>query len=72
MKYFVYSDKEFRRILIANGWKLIRTCKGDHSIWEKNGKHITVSQNLNPMIARRLIKENSLETDIKKAKKNAA
>ena len=68
MKYSVYSDKEFERILIANGWTINR-CSGDHTIWVKNGNHIAVQKRINPMVARRLIKENNLETDIKKAKR---
>jgi len=60
MKYQVYSEREFERILKNNGYTLVRQT-GTHKIWAKEGcLNITVPQSLNPMIIRRLIKENRL------------
>lgn len=64
-----YTSREFFRILIANGFTFERH-NGDHAIFYKNGRHISVPETLSSVIARRLIKENNLETDIKKLKKN--
>lgn len=60
MKYKVYSFKEFSRLLKDNGYALLRT-NGDHYIYGNNsGDKITINCNLNPMVARRLIKEHNL------------
>lgn len=57
MKYKVYTTKEFQRILKNNGYCQVRQ-KGSHTIWVKeNCGHISVPIEMNPMIARRLIKE---------------
>ena len=43
----------------------------DHAIYVNDkGRHISIPKNLECVIARRLIKENNLITDIKKKKKN--
>lgn len=58
----VYTSREFKRLLIDNGYVYKRTT-GDHMIYG-NGKN-TISfniRNLNRMVARRLIKENNLIT----------
>lgn len=56
----IYSGKEFRRLLIDNGYKYER-CRGDHMIYSKNGRIISFNIiKLNRMVARRLIKENNL------------
>lgn len=57
-----YSRKEFERILINNGYTLIRQ-KGDHTIWQKDGKpNIALPKHKpNIMICKRLIKENGLD-----------
>lgn len=62
MKAKIYSVRDFRIILKKNGYTLQRT-KGDHEIWVKDGKHISIPNNakcINIMITRRLIKENNL------------
>lgn len=58
----VFSDKEFARLLKANGYVFDRQ-KGDHIIYTNNdnGKHITVKYPINPCISRRLIKEFNLK-----------
>lgn len=64
-----YTQKEFIRICEANGFKLNRT-NGSHAIYTNNkGRHISIPNNLNICIARRLIRENQLELNIKKLKK---
>jgi len=54
------NAKTMKRILKSAGYEHIRT-KGSHEIWNKNGSVIVVpALELNPMIARRLIRENNL------------
>lgn len=62
-----YTQKEFIRIIKKNGFSFNRN-SGDHAIYIKDGKHISVPQKLECVIARRLIKENSLKTNFKKKK----
>lgn len=65
-----YTSREFIKIVEFNGFYYNR-CKGDHAIYvNDNGKHISIPKNLECVIARRLIKENNLITDIKRKKKN--
>lgn len=64
-----YKHKEFVRIVIANGFHYNRH-SGDHAIYTNNrGRHISIPAKLESVIAKRLIKENDLELDIKKLKK---
>jgi predicted RNA binding protein YcfA (HicA-like mRNA interferase family) len=64
-----YTHREFVKILIANGFYYDRH-NGDHAIYLNDaGRHISIPMKLESVIARRLIKENSLEIDIKKLKK---
>lgn len=65
-----YTQKEFIKICIANGFYFDRR-SGGHAIYVNGaGRHISIPSNLECVIARRLIKENGLETDIKKLKRN--
>lgn len=58
-----YSAKEFEKLLSDNGWTYDHQT-GDHKIYYKNGKHVSVPiRKKNPMLFRRLIKENGLEVD---------
>lgn len=60
MKYVVIKFKEMQKILRNNGYTLDRY-NGDHYIYVKRGtNHISINRELNPMVARRLIKENNL------------
>lgn len=60
MKYVVIKFKEMQKILRNNGYTLDRY-NGDHYIYVKRGtSHISINRELNPMVARRLIKENNL------------
>lgn len=64
-----FKQKEFIRIVVANGFHYDRH-NGDHAIYLNNeGRHISIPLRIENVIARRLIKENYLETDIKKLKK---
>lgn len=60
-----YTQKEFIRIVKRNGYNYNRH-NGDHAIYINNkGKHISIPQKLECVIARRLIKENNLNINIK-------
>lgn len=53
--------RKFERLLVDNGWTYNHQI-GDHRIWYKNGKHMSVPiRKKNPMLFRRLIKENNLK-----------
>lgn len=65
-----YTQKEFIRIVEKNGFHYDRH-NGSHAIYVNDeGRHISIPQNLECVIARRLIKENNLITSIKRKKKN--
>lgn len=65
-----YTQKEFSKICIANGFHYDRH-SGSHTIYVNDaGKHISIPLYLECVITRRLIKENDLETDIKKLRKS--
>lgn len=60
-----YTQKEFIRIVKRNGYNYNRH-NGDHAIYINNkGKHISIPQKLECVIAKRLIKENNLNINIK-------
>lgn len=61
MKYAVMNDREFARVLKANGYVIARH-SGDHAIWYNADKKdsITVNKDINPMVMRRLIREHNL------------
>lgn len=62
-----YTQKEFIRIVRKNGFSYNRH-SGDHAIYTRDGKHISIPHRLESVIARRLIKENKLEVNLKKRK----
>ena len=63
-----FTHREFVRVVVANNFYYDRH-NGDHAIYvNDNGKHISIPKNLECVIARRLIKENNLVTDIKRRK----
>ena len=65
MRMRVYSNREFEKILHANGYEISRTT-GDHNIYTNSkGIHITIKYPVNPCISRRLIKEYRLVIDNK-------
>ena len=64
-----YTSREFIKIVKFNGFYYNRH-NGDHAIYVNDkGRHISMPKNLECVIARRLIKENNLITDIKRRKK---
>ena len=65
-----YTSREFIRIVEFNGF-YYRRHNGDHAIYVNDkGRHISIPKNLECVIARRLIKENNLEVNIKRRKKS--
>lgn len=56
-----YTHREFIKIVKNNGFVYNRS-NGDHDIYvNSSGRHISIPQKLVCVIARRLIKENSLK-----------
>lgn len=65
-----YTQREFIKICIANGFYYSRH-NGDHAIYVNDrGRHISIPSSLEGVIALRLMKENNLEVDIKKLKRS--
>ena len=63
-----YTQTEFIRIVKRNGF-LYKRHSGDHAIYVNNkGRHISIPYKLESVIARRLIKENNLDINIKRKK----
>lgn len=61
-----YTQREFIKICKANGFYYSRH-NGDHAIYVNDGgRHISIPQKLECVIARRLIKENELIISIKR------
>ena len=64
-----YTSREFIKIVEFNGFYYNR-CNGDHAIYVNNeGRHISIPQKLECVIALRLTKENNLNINIKKGRK---
>ena len=64
-----YTQLEFIRVVEKNGFSYSRH-SGDHAIYvNDNGRHISIPHKLESVIARRLIKENNLDVNIKMRRK---
>lgn len=64
-----YTQLEFIKVVRRNGFFYNRH-SGDHAIYVNNrGKHISIPHKLESVIARRLIKENNLDVNIKRRRK---
>lgn len=64
-----YTSRQFIKIVEFNGFYYNRH-SGDHAIYVNGkGKHISIPKNLECVIARRLIKENNLDVNIKRRRK---
>ena len=64
-----YTSREFIKIVEFNGFYYNRH-NGDHAIYVNGrGRHISIPKNLESVIALRLIKENNLNINIKKGRK---
>lgn len=59
-----YTQREFIRIVEKNGFRYERH-SGSHAIYSRGGRHVSIPHKLECVIARRLIKENKLNTNIK-------
>lgn len=58
-----WTKKDYCKMLNKNGYHFDRKGKGSHDIYtNSHGNHITVGKTINPCIARRVIKENKLNT----------
>ena len=56
-----WPKKDYCRMLERNVYHYDREGKGSHSIYTNHeGIHITVSKDINPCVARRIIKEHNL------------
>lgn len=65
-----FTRDEFIKILKANGYYYSRN-NGSHSIYlNKEGRHISIPYKIANVIARRLIKENNLEINLKILRKH--
>ena len=65
-----YTLREFIKIVKFNGFWYDRH-NGDHAIYMNDkGRHISIPKNLECVIAQRLIKENNLEVNIKRKRKD--
>lgn len=65
-----YTSREFIKIVKFNGFYYCRH-NGDHAIYVNNkGRHISIPKNLECVISRRLIKENNLEVNTKRKRKD--
>lgn len=63
-----YTSREFIKIVEFNGFYYNRH-NGGHAIYANDkGRHISVPFHLECVIARRLIKENNLDINLKKVK----
>lgn len=58
-----YTSREMKKILRMNGYEEVRQ-RGSHCIFKKDTATVVVNSNLNPMVCRRLIKENNLIVSI--------
>lgn len=59
-----WTHREFIKVLKYNGF-IYNRHNGDHAIYIKEGRHISIPQKLNSVIARRLIKEYKLSINEK-------
>lgn len=64
-----WTHEEFCRMAERNGFYYMRS-NGSHSIYvNKEGHHMSIPLKLACVIARRLIKENNLDINLKRQKK---
>ena len=54
-----YNKREFHRILLNNGFELVRQ-RGSHYIFKRGNQSITMNRDINYMVVRRLVKEYNL------------
>lgn len=56
-----YNEKEFRRLLVNNGFTLVRTNGGDHFIYKRGNDMVVATRKPNKMMIRRYIKTYNLK-----------
>ena len=57
----IYTRKECLAIIKNNGFVYDRS-SGDHDIYKRNEKHISIpARQINPMLFRRLMRENNMK-----------
>lgn len=54
-----YNKREFHRILLDNGFELVRT-RGSHYVFKRGDEEIVTNKDINKMVIRRLIKTHNL------------
>ena len=54
-----YSKREFHRVLLDNGFELVRT-RGSHYVFKRGNEEIVTNKDINKMVIRRLIKTYNL------------
>ena len=54
-----YNTREFHKILIDNGFELVRQ-RGSQYIFKRGSEHVTMNRDINYMVVRRLVKEYNL------------
>ena len=55
-----YNKREFHRILLDNGFELVRT-RGSHYVFKRGDEELVTNKDINKMIIRRLIKTHNLQ-----------
>lgn len=54
-----YNTREFHKILIDNGFELVRQ-RGSHYIVQRGREHVTMNRDITLLVIRRLVKEHNL------------
>ena len=55
-----YSKREFHRVLLDNGFELVRT-RGSHYVFKRGEEEIVTNKDINKMVARRILKQYKLD-----------
>ena len=63
-----YTSREFIKIAEKNGFQYKRHSGGHAIYYNSKGRHISIPRRLECVIARRLIKENNLNVNLKRKK----
>lgn len=65
-KMKVYNTREAQKVVVANGWELVRS-SGDHMIYHhpNHTKILTISRGLNRMVWERCVREFNIDLNAK-------
>lgn len=55
-----YNKREFHRILLDNGFELVRT-RGSHYVFKRGEEEIVTNKDPNKMMIRRMLKTHNLQ-----------